>query len=62
MVIVSTVIWRLPPLSVKAPVWKVRLWAAKIRKPSDTVNIGEIQIAAEDGKVVKSDLKPGRAD
>lgn len=44
------------------PVWKVKFWAAKIRKPSDTVNIGEVHIAAEDGKVVKNDLKPGRVD
>ena len=44
------------------PVWKVKLWATKIRKPSETVNIGEIHISAEDGKVVKSDLKPGRVD
>ena len=44
------------------PVWKVKLWAAKIRKPSDTVNIGEIHISAEEGKVVKNDLKPGRVD
>lgn len=43
-------------------VWRVKLWAAKIRKPSDTVNIGEIQISSEDGKVVKNDLKPGRVD
>jgi hypothetical protein len=44
------------------PVWKVKLWAAKIRKPSDTVTIGEIHISAEDGKLVKNDLKPGRVD
>jgi len=44
------------------PVWKVKLWAAKIRRPSDTVNIGEVHISAEDGKVVKNDLKPGRVD
>jgi len=44
------------------PVWKVKLWASKIRKPSETVHIGEIHISAEDGKVVKSDLKPGRVD
>src|SRR5881392_2364059 len=44
------------------PVWKVKLWAAKIRKPSDTVNIGEIEISAEDGKVLRNDLKPGRVD
>ena len=44
------------------PVWKVKLWAAKIRRPSDTVNIGELHLSAEDGKVVKNDLKPGRVD
>jgi hypothetical protein len=44
------------------PVWKVKLWAAKIRRPSDTVNIGELHISAEDGKVVKNDLKPRRVD
>ena len=44
------------------PVWKVKLWAAKIRRPSDTVNIGEIYISADEGKVVKNDLKPGRVD
>jgi len=44
------------------PAWKVKLWAAKIRKPSDTVNIGEIHLSAEDGKVLKNDLKPGRVD
>jgi len=44
------------------PVWKVKLWAAKIRRPSDTVNIGEIHLSAEDGKVMKNDLKPGRVD
>jgi len=44
------------------PVWKVKFWAAKIRKPSDTVNIGEVHLSAEDGKVVKNDLKPGRVD
>src|ERR1044071_7563955 len=44
------------------PVWKVKLWAAKIRRPSDTVNIGEDEISAEDGKLVRNDLKPGRVD
>jgi hypothetical protein len=44
------------------PVWKIKFWAAKIRKPSDTVSIGELHLSAEDGKVVKNDLKPGRVD
>ena len=54
--------WTLERGEDDQPVWKVKLWAAKIRKPSDTVNIGEIHISAEDGKVAKNDLKPGRVD
>jgi hypothetical protein len=45
-----------------APVWKVRLWAAKVRKPSDTAEIGELRISAEDGKIIKNDLKIHRVD
>ena len=40
------------------PVWKVRLWAAKLKHPEDDADIGEVIISAEDGKVLKSDLKP----
>lgn len=45
-----------------SPVWRVRLWASKIRKPSDTVDIGEIRLSGEDGRVVKNDIKIHRAD
>ena len=44
------------------PVWKVRLWAAKLKNPSENVDIGEVIISAEDGKVLKTDLNPGRVD
>jgi hypothetical protein len=44
------------------PVWEVRLWAAKIRKPSDTADIGKVLINATDGKVVKTDLRLKRLD
>jgi hypothetical protein len=44
------------------PVWKVRLWVEKVRKPSSTVDIGELFLSADTGKVVKNDLKPQRAD
>lgn len=44
------------------PVWKVRLWAAKLDNPDDNVDIGEVVISAEDGTVLKSDLKPGHVD
>ena len=45
-----------------APVWKVRLWAAKLKKPEATANIGDIFISAEDGKVVKTDLHINKVD
>ena len=44
------------------PLWKVKLWAAKLRKPDSTANIGEIFISAESGKVVKNDLRPNKVD
>ena len=49
-------------LSVTAPVWKVRLWAAKLHRPNEDADIGEVFINAEDGKVVKSDLHIDRID
>lgn len=44
------------------PVWKVRFWAEKARNPSQTVDIGELYINAEDGKVVHRDLNINRID
>jgi hypothetical protein len=44
------------------PVWRVRLFAAKLRKPNDTADIGEVWISAEDGKVIKTDLHINRVD
>ena len=44
------------------PVWKVRFWAAKLRKPTDTVDIGEIFVNAATGEVVKNDLRISRVD
>jgi hypothetical protein len=43
-------------------VWKVKLWAAKLRDPSRDADIGEVWISALDGKVVKSDLRINRVD
>jgi hypothetical protein len=45
-----------------APVWKVRLWAAKLRHPNDQAEIGDVYISAEDGKVVERDLHINRVD
>lgn len=44
------------------PVWRVRLWAAKLKKPMDDADIGEVTLSAEDGKVIKSDLHINRVD
>lgn len=43
------------------PVWKVRLWAAKVNAPAETADVGEVIISAEDGTVLKRDLKPDHA-
>src|SRR5262245_20922035 len=45
-----------------APTWKVRLWAAKLRNPNKDVDIGEVFISAETGKVLKTDLHIDRVD
>ena len=44
------------------PVWKVRLWAQKLRRPNRDASVGEVFISAEEGKVVKTDLDPGNID
>ena len=47
--------------SAPSPVWKVRLWAAKLSKPDVTVDVGDIFISAETGEVVKSELRINKA-
>jgi hypothetical protein len=44
------------------PVWKVRLWAAKLNKSTETADIGKIFLAADDGKAVEIDIHLGRLD
>ncbi len=39
------------------PIWHVRLYAAKLAKPEEMADIGEVTINAETGQVVKTDLK-----
>ena len=46
----------------KGPVWKVRIWAAKLSNPMKNVDVGEVYISADDGKVVKSDLHINSVD
>ena len=44
------------------PVWKVRLWAAKLKNPMDNADIGEVYISAEDGSVIRSNLEINNVD
>ncbi len=44
------------------PVWKVRIWAAKLQNPNQHAELGEVILSAEDGKVMKNDLKINRVD
>ncbi|HEY0456355.1 MAG TPA: hypothetical protein VGE41_08260 [Verrucomicrobiae bacterium] len=62
LTLTSTQLWLEGYGPEHTPTWKVRVWAAKIRRPSETVEIGDIYISAEDGKVVKDDFKLERAN
>jgi hypothetical protein len=44
------------------PVWRVKLWAAKLRNPEKDADIGDVFVSADDGKVVRSDLHINRVD
>jgi len=44
------------------PSWKVRLWAAKLKDTTKDVDIGEVIISAETGKVMKADVKISKVD
>ena len=48
--------------SPEGPVWKVRLWAAKLRDPNEMADIGEVILSAETGKVVRPDLHINNVD
>jgi len=43
-------------------VWRVKLWAAKLRNPNKDADIGEVWVAALDGKIAKNDLHINRVD
>lgn len=44
------------------PVWKLKLWAERLVKVNETANIGTIEVTADEGKVLESDIKLGRLD
>lgn len=56
----ATQLWLEP--TDKEPVWKVRLWAAKLRNAEKDADIGDVYINAEDGSVTKTDLHIDRVD
>jgi len=45
-----------------SPVWKIRLWAAKLGNPNKMADIGVVVVSCADGEVVKSDLHPKSVD
>jgi len=46
----------------EGPVWRVRLWAAKLKNPNDDADVGDVYISADAGKVVRTDLHPNSVD
>jgi hypothetical protein len=36
--------------------WKVRIWAAKLSQPDVTVEIGDVYLSPEDGRILRADL------
>ncbi|WP_150107364.1 hypothetical protein [Pedosphaera parvula] len=46
----------------EGPVWKVRLWATKLRNPERDADVGDVYVSADDGKVVRSDLHINKVD
>jgi hypothetical protein len=46
----------------EGPVWKVTLWAAKLKNPASQADIGSVVIAADSGKVLRSDLHINSVD
>jgi len=60
--ITSTRLWLEEGDGPDQPVWKVRLWAEKLRDPTRSADIGNVFISAETGKVVRNDLHIQRVD
>lgn len=62
LTLTNTQLWLDQGRDDDAPVWKIRLWAAKVRKPTETVEIGDLYIGADEGKIIKNNLKIHRVD
>lgn len=46
----------------EGPVWKVTLWAAKLKNPADNADVGSVFVAADTGKVTRTDLHINSVD
>lgn len=46
----------------QGPVWKVRLWAAKLRNPAEDTDVGEVYIASDTGEIIRTDLHINSVD
>jgi hypothetical protein len=44
------------------PVWKVRLWAAKLRHPGEDADVGEVYVASDSGEITRTDLHINSVD
>lgn len=44
------------------PMWKVKIFAAKLSKPDEMVDVGDVTLSAETGQVTKTDLKINKVD
>lgn len=44
------------------PVWRVEIWAAKLRNPEDDASVGVVTLSAKDGSIIKADLHPNSVD
>ena len=44
------------------PTWKLRLWAEKLAKTTETANIGTVMLTADEGKVIETDIHLDRLD
>jgi hypothetical protein len=42
--------------------WKIRFWAARKAEPLQSVQIGDVQLSAETGEVLKADLQTKNAE
>jgi hypothetical protein len=50
------------PKEATEPWWRVRLWATKLRRPDQTVQIGDVFVGVADGKILQTDLHISRVD